>query len=88
MKLIIGITGATGAIYGIRLLQVLSAKKDIETHLVISNAGRINIEYETDWKVAEVIALASFSYDVKDITARLSSGSFKRDGMIVVPCNS
>jgi 4-hydroxy-3-polyprenylbenzoate decarboxylase len=86
MRLIIGITGATGAIYGIRLLEVLSTQKEIETHLVISNAGRINIEYETDWKVTDVIALANFSYDVKDITARLSSGSFKRDGMIIAPC--
>ncbi len=86
MRLIVGITGATGAVYGVRLMEVLSTVKDIETHLVISSAGIINIEYETDWKTADVTALADYSYDIKDITARLSSGSFKRDGMIVAPC--
>ncbi|MFH1003598.1 MAG: UbiX family flavin prenyltransferase [Chloroflexota bacterium] len=86
MRLIIGITGATGAIYGVRLMEVLSQAKDVETHLIISDAGSINIEYETDWKTEDVIALADYTYDVNDITARLSSGSFKRDGMIVAPC--
>lgn len=87
MILIIGITGATGAIYGIRLLEVLAAVKDIETHLVISEAGETNIKYETDWKIEEIKALAEYSYDIDDIGARLSSGSFKRDGMIVAPCS-
>ena len=87
MILIIGITGATGVIYGIRLLEVLAAKKDIKTHLVISNAGEINIKYETDWKIEAIRALADYSYDVKDIGACLASGSFKRDGMIVAPCS-
>lgn len=85
MVLIIGITGATGTIYGIRLLEVLS-KKNIETHLIISKAGEENIKYETGWKLEDVKALASFSYDINDIGARLASGSFKRDGMIVAPC--
>ncbi len=87
MILIVGITGATGAIYGIRLLEVLAARKDIETHLVISEAGETNIKYETDWKIEEIKALADYSYDIDDIGARLSSGSFKRDGMIVAPCS-
>ena len=87
MVLIISITGATGAIYGIRLLEVLAAKKDIETHLVISDAGKINIKHETDWTIEDIRALADYSYDVNDIGARLASGSFKRDGMIVVPCS-
>lgn len=86
MLLVIGITGASGVIYGIRLLQVLSAIKDVETHLIISGAGEQNIAYETDWKVEDVKALASFNYDINDIPARLASGSFKWDGMIIAPC--
>ena len=86
MVLIVGITGASGVIYGIRLLEVLSRKNDIETHLIISEVGEINIRYETDWKIEDVKALASRTYDINDIGARLASGSFKRDGMIVAPC--
>jgi 4-hydroxy-3-polyprenylbenzoate decarboxylase len=87
MKLIIGITGATGAIYGIRLLQVLHEIKGIETHLVISAAGEKTIEYETDFKIGAIKALASFCYAIDDIGASLASGSFKRDGMIIAPCS-
>ena len=87
MVLIIGITGATGAIYGIRLLEVLSARRDIETHLVISEAGELNIRHETDWKIEAIKALADYYYDINDIGARLASGSFRRDGMIVAPCS-
>ncbi len=86
MILIIGITGATGVIYGIRLLEVLSAIDDVETHLILSEASRQIIKYETDKKVEEVEKLADFSYHVDDIGVRLASGSFKRDGMIVAPC--
>jgi 4-hydroxy-3-polyprenylbenzoate decarboxylase len=86
MVLVIGITGATGAIYGIRLLEVLSSRKDIEIHLVISEAGEMTIKYETNRSVAEVKKLARFSYDVRDLGACLASGSFKRDGMIIAPC--
>jgi 4-hydroxy-3-polyprenylbenzoate decarboxylase len=86
MRLIIGISGASGVVYGIRLLEVLSAIKDIETHLVISEAGETNIKYETDWTIEDIRSLASFYYDIDDTGARLASGSFKRDGMIVVPC--
>jgi len=86
MKLVIGITGASGVIYGIRLLEVLSNMKGVETHLVISEAGETNIKQETNWKIEEVKALADFSYDINDIGARLASGSFKMDGMIVIPC--
>jgi 4-hydroxy-3-polyprenylbenzoate decarboxylase len=86
MILIIGITGASGVIYGIRLLETLATKRDIETHLVISRAGEINIEYETSWKIQDIKALADFSYDINDVGARLASGSFRNDGMIVVPC--
>ena len=86
MILVIGITGASGVIYGIRLLEVLSETKGIETHLVISEAGETTIKQETNWKIDDVKALADFSYDINDIGARLASGSFKRDGMIVIPC--
>jgi len=86
MILIIGITGASGVIYGIRLLEVLSSMKEIETHLIISEAGEKNISYETDWKIEDVKAMASFSYRVNDISARVASGSFKTDGMIIAPC--
>jgi len=86
MVLIIGITGATGAIYGIRLLEVLSSLKDVETHLVISKAGELIIKHETGRKIQDIRKLASFWYDVEDIGACISSGSFQRDGMIVAPC--
>ncbi len=86
MILIIGITGASGVIYGIRLLEVLSSINNVETHLIISEPGETNIKYETGWKIEDVKALASFCYDISDVGARLASGSFKRDGMIVAPC--
>lgn len=86
MILIIGITGASGVIYGIRLLEVLSSMKEVETHLIISAAGEINISYETDWKIEDVKAMASFSYKFNDISARIASGSFNTDGMIIAPC--
>jgi len=86
MVLIIGITGATGVIYGIRLLEVLSSINDIETHLIISEAGEMNIGCETNRKIEDIKKLASFSYDIRDLGAVLASGSFKRDGMIIAPC--
>jgi flavin prenyltransferase len=86
MVLIIGITGATGAIYGIRLLEVLSATEGVETHLIISEAGETTIKCETGWTVEAVKKLASYTYDIKDMGARISSGSFPRDGMIIAPC--
>jgi len=86
MVLIIGITGATGAIYGIRLLEVLSKIEVVETHVVISKSGEETIKYETDYKLNDVRALANVAYDIDDIGASLSSGSFRRDGMIIAPC--
>jgi 4-hydroxy-3-polyprenylbenzoate decarboxylase len=87
MRLLIGINGATGVIYGIRLLQVLRDIKHIETHLIVSASGEQTIEIETRYKAAEIKALANYSYRIDDIAACLSSGSFKRDGMIVAPCS-
>ncbi len=86
MVLVIGITGATGVIYGIRLLEVLSKINNIQTHLIISEAGEITIKYETDYSLADVRKLANFNYDIKDVAARISSGSFRKDGMIIAPC--
>ncbi|MBA7493244.1 Flavin prenyltransferase UbiX [subsurface metagenome] len=87
MRIVVGITGATGVIYGIRLLQVLSSMREIETHLIITQAGETNIRLETDWKPEEVRALADFVYDNSNVGARLASGSFKRDGMVIAPCS-
>jgi 4-hydroxy-3-polyprenylbenzoate decarboxylase len=87
MLLIVGITGASGVIYGIRLLEVLSTNKEVETHLIISEGGEKNIRYETSWELERVKTLADFHYDIHDIGAKLVSGSFKRDGMIIAPCS-
>ncbi|MFH1382208.1 MAG: UbiX family flavin prenyltransferase [Chloroflexota bacterium] len=86
MPLIVGISGATGSIYGIRLLEVLRQAK-VETHLIISKTGEQIIEHETTYKVSEVRKLASFCYDIDDLSACISSGSFLRDGMVVAPCS-
>ncbi|MGG1690190.1 UbiX family flavin prenyltransferase [Heyndrickxia ginsengihumi] len=86
MKLIVGITGATGAIFGIRLLEILK-ETDVETHLVMSPWAGATIHTETSFTSKEVEALADYSYSYKDLGARISSGSFRVDGMIVVPCS-
>jgi len=87
LRLVIGINGATGVVYGIRLLQVLSGIENIETHLIISAAGEQTIEIETEFKVDEVKALANYCYPISDIAASLASGSFRHDGMIIAPCS-
>ena len=87
MRIIIGITGASGAIYGIRLLEVLSDYKEVETHLIVSDAAGEIIKHETDWSLEGVKALADVCYDINDIGASLASGTFKRDGMIIAPCS-
>ena len=86
MRLIIGMSGASGVIYGIRLLEVLSRVEQVETHLVLSDSAKLNIAIETDRNAKEVQALADEVYSNRDIAARLASGSFKTDGMIVAPC--
>jgi len=85
-KLIVGISGATGAIYGIRLLEVLS-KSDVETHLVITEAAQETILIETSWKVEDIKSLAKVSYDIKNLGADISSGSFPSEGMAIIPCS-
>lgn len=84
-KLIIGIAGASGAVYGIRLLEILRSMK-VETHLVVTKSGKLSIEYETDFKLDDVIALADHYYNNNDISAAIASGSFINDGMIIAPC--
>lgn len=85
-RLIVGITGATGAIYGIRLLEFLS-KTDVETHLVISSSAEKTIRLETSWEVEQVKALARVTYNMEDVGADISSGSFQTEGMAVIPCS-
>ena len=85
-RLIVGITGASGAIYGIRILQALQGT-DIETHLVMSESARITLAAESDISTADVEALASVVHNVRNIGATVSSGSFKTLGMVVAPCS-
>jgi 4-hydroxy-3-polyprenylbenzoate decarboxylase len=86
-RLIVGITGASGVIYGIRLLEVLAPLPTIETHLVVTAAARQTIPIETEWDVRGVERLASVSHRPGDIAASISSGSFPVDAMAVVPCS-
>lgn len=84
-RIIVGISGASGVIYGIRILGLLKAM-DIETHLVVSEAAKLNIKIETEFMPEEVEAMADYAYDNNDVAAPLASGSFLTDGMIVAPC--
>jgi 4-hydroxy-3-polyprenylbenzoate decarboxylase len=86
-RLIVAITGASGAVYGVRLLQVLGAVSGIETHLIVSDAGVLNLHHEMDMNRKDVEALAARAYNPRDIGATLASGSFQSDGMIVAPCS-
>lgn len=86
-RLIIGISGASGAIYGVRLLEVLQGVPDIETHLIMSNAARQTLALETDLQLRDVQSLADVVHDSRDIAASVSSGSFKTAGMIILPCS-
>ena len=86
MRLIVGMSGASGVIYGVRLLEALKAESNVETHLVMSDSARMNINLETDWSAKDVLALADHVYPNRDIAASIASGSFGTDGMIVAPC--
>jgi len=85
-KFVIGLTGASGVIYGIRLLEVLKSSQ-IETHLVMTPAAKITVAAETDYSPQTVEKLATRAYRYTDIAAQISSGSFKTDGMIIIPCS-
>ncbi len=84
-RIIVAITGATGVIYGIRLLEVLR-DFDVESHLILSEQAKANIKCETDLNVEDVEKLASTVHDVRNLAASVSSGSFRTDGMVIAPC--
>jgi len=85
-KIIVGITGASGVIYGIRFLQETQKIKEIETHLIITPDGEKTIKIETKFSPDEVKKIANFTYNISDLSAALSSGSFITDGMVIIPC--
>ncbi len=84
-RLVVGISGASGVIYGVRMLGLLR-ETDFETHLIISDSGRRNIEIETEYKAGEVESMADCVYEDRDVGAALASGSFLTCGMVVAPC--
>lgn len=86
-RLIIGMSGSSGAIYGVRLLEILSDLPDIETHLVMSDSAKLNLSIETDYSLSKVLSLAGEVHDLKNVAASISSGSFKTMGMVVAPCS-
>ncbi len=86
-RLVVAISGASGAIYGIRLLQVLRDDPEVETHLILSPAARLTLGHETDWRAEEVLALADVAHEPANVGAPVASGSFVVAGMIIAPCS-
>ena len=86
MRIIVGISGASGVVLGLELLKALK-EQAVETHLLISEGARITFQYETEVTLDEVITLADHYYDINDLAAPISSGSFPTDGMIIIPCS-
>src|SRR4249920_779785 len=86
-RLVVAITGATGAVYGVRLLQLLSGTPGIETHLVVSDAAVLTLHQETGLQRRDVEALAHVVHKNRDIGAAIASGSFQSDGMVIAPCS-
>ncbi len=86
MKIVVGMSGASGSIYGVRLLEVLQ-QAGVETHLVMSDAAKRTIVYETDRTIQDVKKLATHVHELSDIGACISSGSFRHDGMVIAPCS-
>jgi polyprenyl P-hydroxybenzoate/phenylacrylic acid decarboxylase-like protein len=86
-RLIVGITGATGAVYGVEILKAVRELSDLESHLVLSDAGALNVWHELKMKRKEVEALADIAYQPKDIAAAISSGSYLTEGMVIAPCS-
>ncbi len=87
MRLIVGISGASGVIYGIRTLEILATVADVETHLVVTPSGRLTISLETDWSLEGVEGLADHVHSSRNVAAPISSGSFPVDAMVVAPCS-
>jgi flavin prenyltransferase len=85
--IVVGISGASGAIYGVRLLEVLAARSDVETHLVMSSGAETTIRYETRREPAQVAALADVAYGERELAAAIASGSFLTHAMVVAPCS-
>jgi 4-hydroxy-3-polyprenylbenzoate decarboxylase len=85
--LVVAISGASGVIYGIRLLEVLAERRDVETHLVVSRGARLIIAHEVEQTVDEIEALADVAYRPDDLAAPIASGSFGVDGMVIAPCS-
>lgn len=86
-RIVIGMSGASGQIYGIKLLEALSAFTEVETHLVLSNWAKETIRNETGYGISQVTVMANYCYDISDLTAPIASGSFRWQTMIVVPCS-
>ena len=86
-RIIVGITGATGCVYGVRLLKALRAAGGIETHVIVSNAGALNARHELGMSRQDIEALADTAHDNRDVGATIASGSFKTHGMVVAPCS-
>lgn len=86
-RIIVAISGASGAVYGVRLLQLLRGLRGVQTHLTVSEAGWLNVQQELDMARADVEALADVNYPVQNVGAALASGSFQCDGMVVAPCS-
>ena len=86
-RLVVGLSGASGVILGIRLLEILSKYEEFETHLVVSDAAKRTLGYETDWNVKDVEALASQVHDFNNVGSSIASGSFKTKGMVIIPCS-
>lgn len=86
-RLIVGISGASGVVYGVRLLQVLAERPEIETHLIVSRAARLIVAHESENTVVQVEALANHAYAPDDLAAPIASGSFVTDGMVIAPCS-
>jgi 4-hydroxy-3-polyprenylbenzoate decarboxylase len=86
-RIIVAISGASGAVYGVRLLQALRAIPHVQTHLTVSDAGLLNLQQELDMGRTEIEALADMAYPVRDVGSQIASGSFQCDGMVVAPCS-
>jgi 4-hydroxy-3-polyprenylbenzoate decarboxylase len=86
-RIVVGMTGSTGSVYGIRLLQILRQTEGVETHLIVSAPGKRTIVEETDFTIQQVQALAHVVHDNNDIGASIASGSFRTHGMVIVPCS-
>ncbi len=88
LRIVVGMSGSSGSVYGIRLLETLNQLPNVETELVMTAAAELNIREETDWDPADVKALATHLHQPADVGATISSGSYKTDGMIVAPCSA